>query len=85
MNEHVFSTLLDLKSAIKGELAHEFYYRVRRKLYVHLSNLFPLPDSRDKSFATFLRAYFDVDRDGKRLIIGWLGDHLPMLGTAKNS
>jgi len=38
--------------------------------------------SRD---ATLLRIYFDVDRGGKRLIIGWLGDHLPTLGTSKNS
>lgn len=48
MKEHVFSTLLVLKSTRKGESAHGFYCRVRRQLYAHLTALFPLVDSRGK-------------------------------------
>lgn len=35
--------------------------------------------------ATLLRVYFDVDRDGNRLVVGSLGDHLPTIGTTKIS
>ncbi|MBQ3289818.1 MAG: hypothetical protein IJH50_10445 [Kiritimatiellae bacterium] len=35
--------------------------------------------------ATLLRVYFDIDRDGNRLVVGSLGDHLPTIGTTKVS
>ena len=35
--------------------------------------------------ATLMRIYFDVDHARRRLIIGSIGDHLPNLGTLKNS
>ena len=38
--------------------------------------------SRD---ATLLRVYFAFDRGKDRLIIGYVGDHLPSIGTLKNS
>ena len=35
--------------------------------------------------ATLIRIYFAIDKDNMRLIIGSIGDHLPNLGTLKNS
>lgn len=35
--------------------------------------------------ATLLRVYFAFDRENDRLIIGHVGDHLPSIGTLKNS
>lgn len=35
--------------------------------------------------ATLLRAYFAFDQENDRLIIGHVGDHLPSIGTLKNS
>lgn len=35
--------------------------------------------------ATLLRVYFAFDRENNRLIVGHVGDHLPSIGTLKNS
>ena len=54
MKEHVFSTLMTLRSSRKSETKWEFYRRIREAIYDYLLDVFNKKDIKDETFSSKL-------------------------------